>query len=333
MEQRERFGAACLALCLRHDARFCRQFLSELCGIKSASRRWNVYVDRYHQGWADILVESSTHCVVIECKVGDGFAPKQDPWNGNAFIAPRKGYGWYFKREFPLLERHYLLLGATRVNTPKTIDGIRCRTAVWADVARLASHRNQWLRDLYASLANLDYPAFRDMKTDHLRLRSVLEILQCHEVLNAVARKLGVADPKITHTTETDDASSGAIVGGYVGIEISSFKKAQTKKSEIKSLISAPSKYVAWFGYEMDPSLAGTSATVLSVWLYCGNLSSEKWVRKSLDAVAGWKLSTNEKATKPSEKHFLRFTSSSSQKNDGDVQRFLALLGTIIPAT
>ena len=331
MEQRERFGAACLSLCLRHDARFCHDFLGTLCKVKDDEGGWEVYVDRYSQGWADILLMNRSRAVVIECKVGDNFLPKQDPWAGRAFVVPKKGYGWHFNQTYPRLKRHYLLLGATRKSAPMTVDGIMCKTARWADVARLAANEKPWLKDLHHSLANLDYPSFRDMKTDHLNISNLLEILQCHEVLESLAAKLGISDAKITHSVETDE-ESGSIVKGYVGIEVASFKKGQAKQSQVRNLIASSSKCCFWFGYEMGALTASSPRALLSVWIYCGTLTSANKVRKLLGVMPDWKLIPNEKAQKLVERNHLHFIGSSSKKNVGDLQRFMRLLGKFIPA-
>src|SRR5438874_1343455 len=137
MQQRERFGAACLALCLQHDEDFRTGFIREICDIKSPHRGWHVDVDRYH--WADILLQSDNLSIIVECKIRDDLKAKQDPWNKKGkFTTPKAGYGWCFQQEFPHRNRTYAMVTETRKEREKTLLGIRCRTATWTDIRALS---------------------------------------------------------------------------------------------------------------------------------------------------------------------------------------------------
>jgi hypothetical protein len=172
IEQRERFGAACLALCLRHDSRFCNEFVSRICGVTAAQPAWRIDVDPYREGWADILLQSNEFKIVVECKIEDDLEPKQDPWHvGGQFVAQKRGYGRYFHDQFPSSKRTYVVLTATRNDSEtRRLDTI-CRAVTWSQLRRLPKTNGKWVRDLFLSLANLDYPEFRTMKTKAIHVR------------------------------------------------------------------------------------------------------------------------------------------------------------------
>ena len=71
IEQRERFGVACLALCPRHDKGFCHDFVNRICGVRSPQTHWRIDVDPHHEGWADILLQDRESKIIVECKIGD----------------------------------------------------------------------------------------------------------------------------------------------------------------------------------------------------------------------------------------------------------------------
>src|SRR5688572_20697477 len=93
MEQRERFGAACLALCLQYDERFCTSFTGRLCGVPTRPGNWEVQVDPYREGWADILLQRRDDSLVVECKIADDAIPKQNPWHPTKSFVAEGGYG------------------------------------------------------------------------------------------------------------------------------------------------------------------------------------------------------------------------------------------------
>ena len=162
MEQRERFGVACLAQCFQHERAFRDAFLA-LCHLESSETKWRVSVDPYSEPsarWADILLETNTCAVVVECKVHDRLEPKQNPWeNERTFLAPREGYGWYFAREVPRKRRIYVTLTESSVYKPKLLSGTECLSLTWAQVRELRT-RGDWITDLFVSLGSLDYTSF-----------------------------------------------------------------------------------------------------------------------------------------------------------------------------
>jgi hypothetical protein len=329
IEQRERFGVACLALCLRHDNRFCNEFVSRICGVTATQPTWRIDVDPYREGWADILLQSNEFKIVIECKIDDDLKPKQDPWHiGGQFVAQKRGYGRYFHDQFPSSKRTYVVLTATRNDSEtRRLDTI-CRAVTWSQLRRLPKTNGKWVRDLFLSLANLDYPEFRAMKTKDIHVTHVGSVLSCHEILSSVADRLGVSGWKIQHVAEIEE-EGGVITGGYVGIDITAFKKSQRSIRKIKRAIRSPSKYHAWFGYELTNRSPGKPLPNLSVWFYCGKTAS-KSLRKVIGLPAGWKIVPPQKGTKEAETFDLHF-SKPAHLVTSDVDDFLSLLGKVIP--
>jgi hypothetical protein len=327
MQQRERFGAACFALCLQHDEDFCLKFVRKICDIRSPRRPWRVDVDRYH--WADILLQADDFSIVVECKIRDDLKEKQDPWNKRGkFTTPKAGYGWCFQQEPLHGDRTYVVLTETREEREKTLLGIRCLTATWTDIRALSrlSRTRGWVKDLFFSLANLEYPAFRSMKGENLYITDVEETINCHQVLKSVGERLGLAGPKIEHQANIED-QPGLITDGSIGVEIIAFKNTPRASADIRKMIQPPYKYLAWFGYEFARSHKPT--TRLSVWFYCGNAAAAKRVKKCIGSIKGWRCRPP-KDLPALERHSLRF-SRSAERDKGDGEKFLSLLRRIIP--
>jgi hypothetical protein len=119
------------------------------------------------------------------------------------------------------------------------------------------------------------------------------------------------------------------ITGGYVGIEITAFKKSQRSLRKIEGAIRSPSKYKAWYGYELTNRSPDKPLPNLSVWFYCGKTAS-KSLRKVIGSPAGWKIVPPQKGTKEAETFFLHF-SKPAHLVTSDVDDFLSLLGRVIP--
>ena len=107
-------------------------------------------------------------------------------------VAQKRGYGRYFHDQFPRSKRTYVVLTATRNDSEtRRLDTI-CRAVAWSQLRRLPKTNGKWVRDLFLSLANLDYPEFRAMKTKDIHVTHVGSVLSCHEILSSVADRLGV---------------------------------------------------------------------------------------------------------------------------------------------
>jgi hypothetical protein len=166
------------------------------------------------------------------------------------------------------------------------------------------------------------------MKATDLHISDLDAILQCHEVLAFVAGQLGLSGYKIVHEAEKKDVP-GPITSGYIGIEITDFKRSQKHAASIQQLIKPPAKYQAWFGYNFENS-SGKTLTNLSVWFYCGTSNARKTVQKKLGKRRGWKLVPMESDAKPSDKYFLQYSRPAAKVNK-DCEAFLAFIAPVIP--
>jgi hypothetical protein len=332
MQQRERFGAACLALCLQHDPNFCREFVNQIGGLSRTKAEWLVDVDPYREraaAWADILLSSGDSVIVIECKVRDDLGPKQDPWRKkDEFMREHQGYGWYFREEFPHKRRTYVTLTESRTDQPRTIKGTSCRAATWSRL-RILSESSKWVKDLFFSLGNLDYPAFRSMKTENLHIENIQSTLACHEVLTSVALRLGLKDWKIEHIVDELIEEEGRVVRGTIGIEITGFRAVQRKGKEIQKRIEPKDKYKAWFGYGLDPA-ANSDTTSQSIWFYCGNQRAAIRVKKLLGQMGEWRNVSVKKGVKDAEKYFLQYRRQATGGRR-DEEQFMKAIAPVIP--
>jgi hypothetical protein len=146
-----------------------------------------------------------------------------------------------------------------------------------------------------------------------------------------VAEKLGVANSKITHNAETED-DEDPIVDGSIGIEITGFKRTQTKATQIVKLIDPVSKYKAWFGYDFSKRPRGETTTNLAVWFYCRRKSAAEAVKRKIgNPPPGWNINPPQKPAE-AERHYLYFSKPAARAKK-DFEEFLALIGRVIPQT
>lgn len=326
MQQRERFGAACLAQCLRHDSDFRTAFLKKICGLSTPNNfNCEITVDKYH--WADILLTQGDLAVIVECKVADALTEKQNPWGGaDLFTSEPEGYAVCITKDCQQHTRFYVTLTASRKGSPKRVAGINCLSATWSDIIEKCGNNNSWVNDLFVSLANLDYSSFRIMKVQQDRVTDVKSALLCHEILASLAKRIGVANPKIEYSAQ----GSGKVSAGYIGVEIKRLRDQSVDTALRKMIGGSQAQYLTWFGYEFDESLRGASDN-LSVWFYCTTPTAAKSVRDRAKNAPGWSPVPADGARAIGEKHFLQYRASAGNK-DSDVKLFLSLLGVVLPA-
>ena len=234
-----------------------------------------------------------------------------------------------FKREFPKARRTYVALTESRSERPRSVRGTTCRSATWRNLRQSCRSSSALVDDLFLSLANLDYPAFRNMKAKNLHIDNIASTLACHEVLRAVAERLGLSMWKIQHGAELDPGN-GRLVEGWVGIEIMSFSKRQGSRHRIRTTVGSTWKsHLGWFGYELLPRARGNPKTMLSVWFY-----SKRTTAKSLIQRIGLPRSWRHGSTWPDErepdKYFPRFELPAKGSKE-DAEQFVALLSRVIP--
>lgn len=326
MQQKERFGVACLAQCLRHDCDFRASFLSNVCKISNPNALWEVEVDKYH--WGDILLTNVVSVVIIECKVEDALQPEQNPWDKRGcFGQSPKGYGFLIGGKLAEAELTYVTLTASYQGKSISGDRIKCHSATWSDVLDKCGNASRWVDDLFLSLANLNYPSFQKMKIRNERVGDIRVTLACNEVLLTLAKSISVFGPRLAHEASGD----GTIKSGYIGIEIRRLKDKSADKHVRQLLKPDPlNSNLAWFGYDFD-ELDATQSGNLAAWFYCGNPSAETNVKKKIGRSSDWELVPAAHDRRPGEKNFLHFRARPLAEKP-DIERFQSMLRKIFPA-
>jgi hypothetical protein len=203
MNQSERFGVAILGFCLKHDASFRAHFLKRVCGADEVpdllDQNFKISVDPY--AWADVLLESERHVIVVECKVDAGLAEKQNP-SSEAFSG-RDGYGRKFVAQYSTKAGrskalHYVVLMKYRLRFRERIKRgvlgrIRCLSETWGDLVRDEEPPSELERDLCDSLGSLGYAAFQFMKTRKTTIqKDAVRAAETMVILDNVAQKYGL---------------------------------------------------------------------------------------------------------------------------------------------
>jgi hypothetical protein len=143
---RERFIAAGLVFCLKHDEDFRRSFWEKVCRVPDDPREMppiaDADVELEPAAWADLRLTSrspSDRIVwVIEIKTGARLLEKQQPWHDD-FHLTETGYGRAFcESEVESTRKRYIILGAKETMRLPPIHEplkIALRRVQWSDVA------------------------------------------------------------------------------------------------------------------------------------------------------------------------------------------------------
>ncbi len=111
-KERERFAAAAIAFCLKHDDAFLQCFWEKLCARDGDSKSHGMpTVEVEPRRWADLLLTSGDQLCVVEMKIGARLAIHQDP-TSDSFFKPG-GYGQFLKARCheENLRARYVVLG------------------------------------------------------------------------------------------------------------------------------------------------------------------------------------------------------------------------------
>jgi hypothetical protein len=302
MQQRERFGTACLAQCLRNEADFRNNFLARVCQISATDRDWEINVDKFH--WADVLLTSGNSAVIVECKVGDALEPEQNPWaESDAFMQAPKGYGICISSECKHQEVNFVTLTAS-IHGSRVLKGkIACLSATWSQVLDYCSTTSSWINDLFLSLANLDYASFQIMKIRNEQTRDVKAALACSEILTTFAHSIGVVPSKVEHEAQ----GNGKVTNGYIGIEIKRLRDDKDDKSFRELIRPTPGYNIAWFGYEFGETASEQDGATLSVWFYCAKDGAEQAIISRCEGASPWAVVEPKKERPTGEKNFLQY--------------------------
>ena len=170
--EQERFTAAALAFCFKHDSTFRQHFWDRICRSDGdSSTPDSIELEPCHS--ADLLVRSGSPLRrvihVIECKVGADLKPHQDP-RDPAFITTG-GYGFKLRQYVgELADLKYIVLGLRRtLNLPEADPTLRIRFAEkgWSDLEGCMA-TTPLMKDLFNSLGEMRVGRFHMSKTKNI---------------------------------------------------------------------------------------------------------------------------------------------------------------------
>src|SRR5947208_2449892 len=96
-DERERFAAAAIAFCLRHDEAFLWHFWREVCRKKGEREpRTKPTVEIEPRCWSDLLLRWDKILCAVEIKIGAKLDDHQNP--GKGAFSKRGGYGHFLLR-------------------------------------------------------------------------------------------------------------------------------------------------------------------------------------------------------------------------------------------
>ncbi len=270
-KERERFAAAALVFCLRHDEDFRRSFWERVCRVADDPKEMPTIRDEdillEPPRWGDMRLISDTasgrYVWVVEVKAGAKLEPIQDP-REKLFHAEGVGYGSLFKAT----EAHrgtrmrYIVLGANEtLNLPSTHNAlpIALRQSHWADVAGCTA--SKLVHDLFDSFGVLGIHPFTMNKAKRISVSHGLAgVGDAHEVLMAVYEWLGVKRGQRRFEVYSDNG------GSVVGIYIPSPPSVKPAAAHIQlGGLSDSHDILAWLGY----FAGGDDKISRSIWLYC----------------------------------------------------------------
>jgi hypothetical protein len=271
----ERFAAAAIGFCFKHDACFKRHFLRSVCGT-NRFRDAELEVEPFD--WADLLIRSRrpSKAYVVELKISAPLRRNQDPLHANW----RRGYGKLLNEQFEgQTSVEYVVLsrlqkGSQRRNGVR--NGVCWGRRFWFDLAK-GFPETKLTCDLAESLEMLGVPPLLIRRTDKMKMnRRIVEFGNAGRVLFDAAAKLGLNRDYCAFDVNFDPSTGEA----YVGIDV---RKAPTNRTThnhelLAQRVTPPKKSCAWFGYVSDDS----DSYYLGVWFYCGKGQAAKRISDKL---------------------------------------------------
>jgi hypothetical protein len=277
-EERERFIAAALALCLRCDAGFRERFWRNVCRVSDDPdsappiRAEGILLEPPH--WADLRLITDNYIWVVEIKTGASLKEKQNP-SLPEFEREGIGYGWFLNRHEAALRRmRYIVLGAAEsfeLPPQHAQFPIWLRRASWDDVYRCRATvtkgegtNHSLVDDLFACLAAFDLSPFTmdNAKSIHVTT-GLVGVGDALAVLQAVCQLLGAKYREKQLSIFTLDSVS------FFGIYIVREGVSEPFVAKLQSVCDGHT-YVTWVGYLADAK----DSITRSCWVYFA--SSEK---------------------------------------------------------
>jgi hypothetical protein len=267
IQQVERFAVAMLALALKLEPKFLREFLQRMCDRSSVEKEERFLIELEMAGCGDLIIrkEDDSEAYVLEFKVGSPIQThNQDPKVPEFFT---NGYGAGIKKK-PWMKSTYILVqnkpAVLKIDAAET--WLNCLGKSWHDVYR-CSHDHPLIRDLFESFGSLGIPEFIHMNTKNMSLghgAATLEVVKLHELLKAVAGYFGSKTSKFDVKLDSDNS--------YIGMNFSPNDSTEEWQKLIK-----PKGCIGWFGYQYE-----NQKPTLDVWFYCGNKDAAKCIQAIL---------------------------------------------------
>lgn len=270
MQQKERFSVAMLALILKHDLEFRRDFLNQVCGCGETAKPENFEVELEVAGCGDLVLRRKDDCEVyaLEFKISAGLQDhNQNPLNEVFFTS---GYGAGIKNRYKpdgkARRATYIVIENDPTDLRGAVEKIpHCVGKSWRDIGK-CSYDRLLVRDLFESFGLLDIPEFIHMNTKNFSLGhgdATRDAAKLYKLLEAVAGHFG-------SKTKLDvgwDSEGGSIGMNFV---------PKTGLDEWRKLVQPTNDTIGWFGYEQYET------STLAVWFYCGNAKAAARVHELL---------------------------------------------------
>ena len=160
-QQRERVAVAMLGFVLNHQSKFCAAFLQTTCGYKPRDAdEWTVHLEV--SGCGDLAVCSKRFVAVYEFKIDARLGSHQRPDAKNGYRQKAEEvFAAVPKRRYVVVQKELPPAESTPTGFFKTWHDVR-------DAGRSAE--SPLVHDLFASLAELDTPAFSYARTARMKL-------------------------------------------------------------------------------------------------------------------------------------------------------------------
>ncbi len=281
-EERERFAAAAICFCCRHDPEFRKHFLTRICGIDNWS---NLNVQVEPRRWSDLLISGSAGdrklLHVIECKIEAALRPHQNP-NEDAFWE-KGGYGHSMRQEHSSdgTELGYTVLGLSeRLSLPAQKNSINLSQVFWSDLEQ-GLPSSGLAQDLADTLGRLGCADFNMRTIRRIRVGvGFSDALKARLIFASVCKKLQIQSRWYWEDDGNLDGEN-AFLGCWIRspshpksllIRAAPFLRgslswANAICGSLHHVANRDEEWIVWFGYEAGPDVEG--GLVRSVWLLC----------------------------------------------------------------
>lgn len=276
----ERYVAASIGFCFKHNPKFRQHFCEAICGIPLplSTAVPDDAMEIEPANWSDLRLSSGSTVHVIECKVGAPLKPHQNPELTTFF--KKGGYGERLakfakdKNSTPC----YVVLGADGVLKLPAENaglGIVVSQRRWSDLAA-GCLGEPLVNDLVESLGNLDIEPFTLHQSNNMKVTKSLEDAPfAYTTLEHTAKVLGLI-PKFWRIGGQRKAA------GEWSFGIDVFKIADKcakgdNQQRLDRMVKPKTGHTAWFGYQ-----SAEGGQRLAVWLYCGSKQQATRLQETL---------------------------------------------------